>query len=49
MTSKRNLGSNKKAALPLAVRNKFDELQQKLATFLMTNLFYIMLLPIHHM
>lgn len=31
MTSKRNTGKNKATLLPLTVRNKFEELQQKLA------------------
>ncbi len=30
MTSKRNIENNKKVTLPLAARNKFEELQRKM-------------------
>ena len=41
MTSKRNKGKNIKAQLPLSVRNRFNELQQKLSiTFNDSSLLY---------
>ena len=50
MTSKRNTEKLEKHILPLTVRNKFEELQQRLSITLMTILpFYTTHLPIHHM